>query len=931
MSTPASEQIGSAAHLVAVNLESAGQILQSRLLDSISADGASLGASIATLIFVITATTSIFSWAVLGNRSIGMWLLIGPSLFWMAVSFRVPSVGPSWNFGERTYSAENALKNTKAVIAPAGEMNSGDKKQMKVSWLFAQYDEIVSNILQSLIYIVDKISPKSDLTFFRTTEKYYEMLNQSIANAELKQFLHEGLIKRCSSYYALQKQFSENIDNVRKDRIKAQLEVQASAATFRTSESSAQLQAYLLPLINDYLKDNKSTNSDIQNINGDYTLNCKGIWNLTVFGTLRESTNIITQISSKNLPEGITAEEVRKRIESKMETTIKHPDGKLIEKLSDDQKFLVLINEVAARMILSEFKNVAPTLISFPKEDISIPLIHRESVPPATGLAEHLRTSSRIYENEAKTTYMTLALSMPYVQGIALYLLAMFFPIACFTLLIPSKFKGLLLWMGLWLWIKSWDLGFAFVYILDKFLYNLLPSPMPISGKLLENPVDVIKTVLEVDPTYSAYTYYNILASAMMAVPVITGFLIRRGAGEFLDHVSQTAGGLANKFSTPAVAFHESLFTSTMYEKNARDIYGAAQRSLGNADSNPEVRDSYAKAIDAKVGGILAEASSPLYQAATKVPLLGNAAMQRNAILVAGAKAEATRQTRIMGAAIKLNAQIASWNEAFSEHAMRRAPQAVAFRMSQHDHLFAFPANAISALRAARATIPLASQMNSILKAQAAVPKQIQEAYGMSPAVWPFQRAQLARVDRDQRALIASQNEQTEKDLKKYEEERLNQVGIRQTSHEIRESLVNLSKDQEKIPESEERFKQELDHDQRLNEEERRKKYEEERAKNIEIKRRKEEQKQELVAKIKSYEKKRNEEKKGAKEQRRRELNAVREQKGLQLLTEAQHEELELKDAKEQRRRELNAAREQNGLLPLSETEFERQDQAGQQ
>ena len=78
------------------------------------------------------------------------------------------------------------------------------------------------------------------------------------------------------------------------------------------------------------------------------------------------------------------------------------------------------------------------------------------------------------------------AMNLPYYQGVLLYLLSLAYPFMCLLVIIPSRAMSFLLCPLMWLWVKSWDVGFAVVIILDKVLWNLLPNTdvplQPFSG-----------------------------------------------------------------------------------------------------------------------------------------------------------------------------------------------------------------------------------------------------------------------------------------------------------------------------------------------------------------------------------------------------------------------------------------------------------------
>jgi hypothetical protein len=141
----------------------------------------------------------------------------------------------------------------------------------------------------------------------------------------------------------------------------------------------------------------------------------------------------------------------------------------------------------------------------------------------------------------------TYALQMPYWQGVLLYYLAVLYPFVAVLVVVPAKARGFLMMPLLWLWVKSWDIGFAIVMVMDKLMWNLLPnSDLPYSTmefkqgiSLAEALPNTMGAALAVDPTYSMHLHYNFTAMALMAVPAITGAVILKGKQSLLAKFTQ--------------------------------------------------------------------------------------------------------------------------------------------------------------------------------------------------------------------------------------------------------------------------------------------------------------------------------------------------------------------------------------------------------
>src|SRR5690606_34495843 len=104
--------------------------------------------------------------------------------------------------------------------------------------------------------------------------------------------------------------------------------------------------------------------------------------------------------------------------------------------------------------------------------------------------------------------FVNAALSLPYFQGLGLMILSASYPFFAMLVIMPGRATGFFTWMGLWAWLKLWDLGFAVVMLIDNMLYAMFPKGPVIKEKDIENPGIAWAKLLEVDPNFSQANYY---------------------------------------------------------------------------------------------------------------------------------------------------------------------------------------------------------------------------------------------------------------------------------------------------------------------------------------------------------------------------------------------------------------------------------------
>ena len=121
------------------------------------------------------------------------------------------------------------------------------------------------------------------------------------------------------------------------------------------------------------------------------------------------------------------------------------------------------------------------------------------------------------------------SLNAPWWQGVLLYLMGMIYPFLALVVLIPGRAQSFLLLPMAWLWIKSWDIGFAMCLVLERVLWSNMP-PIRISQDVLKplpsNTFDsVLRETQKVEPIWNVHGYYMVTAAALLAVPGVTGFV----------------------------------------------------------------------------------------------------------------------------------------------------------------------------------------------------------------------------------------------------------------------------------------------------------------------------------------------------------------------------------------------------------------------
>jgi hypothetical protein len=130
-------------------------------------------------------------------------------------------------------------------------------------------------------------------------------------------------------------------------------------------------------------------------------------------------------------------------------------------------------------------------------------------------------------------------------------------------LVVPGKYPAFLSWFMLWLWVKSWDVGFAIVMCLDEILFSVMgagrsgESGVPENVELPSDISEITFALKNLDGSFGATTYYTIMAIALQSVPIVSAQLIlgglKGGAGIIargMNQMSTHLGFFASRATT---------------------------------------------------------------------------------------------------------------------------------------------------------------------------------------------------------------------------------------------------------------------------------------------------------------------------------------------------------------------------------------------
>ena len=619
---------GSSGFLVSAALETAGHAMQDAVLDFFAEGFVS---RFAPLLYIISGIGAIIIAGIGGNYKFGLWFLFAPGIFYFMVFSRVESRGAQWKFGVREYPQIQVQAATEgvrpeqnrvgdvswffatwdSVVSHAVETTVGlmrlDVRNVDLSFISRteRYNSLLNMEVQN-----DDLRLFLRLTLISDCREYLGMMRDlyswgqrigannnvggSFRRDQVEPFLRDNPVRGDNEIVQLALaqgwlvQKSEGDDGgVEWTPVtyETQKEVYTCEELWQSSLGALKDHAHDLykAVIARSIPEGMSQKDVDSAIARKIRVNDEAI--RSAQERLKEEGLKPYQTKKSKLERHVEnlkeTEEVDEELVAELEERIRELDDIINHKerhtfgnieLSEEAKVLVFLNEVAVRMLFRVMKEDGDDLansLQWEFKDHPVPWFYTNNGkdPEWSKPADHVRLTHTAHEYEGKGTYLNMVLSIPYMQGVTLYFLAVMFPFFAFSLLLPGKHHAFLLWMGLWLWVKTWDIGIAVVMILDELLYNLMPHGPPVTDEIANDPAEAIKTILEVDPSYSVNTYFTILATLITAVPIVSGVLVKRGGGEIVHAVSQGFNNFSGRIGFAILQFHTAMMNQDRAER----------------------------------------------------------------------------------------------------------------------------------------------------------------------------------------------------------------------------------------------------------------------------------------------------------------------------------------------------------------------------
>lgn len=545
--------VGMAGQLIAAVLETAGLYGQSQVLSNFAPVFSALG----SIVYIWCIIGAIISFALFGNYRQASYLIMGPALFWWMLTTTQSVTATANIFGDREgHTPEQQINRLEQSTSP-GQY----QQQAQVSQFFVLYDNFVSATVQELVRFLVDTANKEDMIYVARERVLTRVARAKASEPAFIELMNISLIGECARSLYLSLELGRpplsNAAPGSADEVERQRKLtEFNQIKSRPVDLSPDIRAYLAAIGHPLPADTFPT--------------CEQLWASTRTACHLYAERLLQPTPEELADTSIDWIRVYADVKALLKPDSGAPDSKAIEVL-------------AAFLLRNSIASTAHGKLTSQMAGHGTWHEHQKFQTFGT-VASGAMAGVRI-------SIVYFAGSVPYIQGLLLYVLTCAFPFFTIFLLMPGRATSFFVWMTLWLWVKSWDVGFAFVAFMRDIFWKMMPQ----AGAVREadhfhelnwdDPATVFNVVHLNDPTSHLNTYYTVIGILTLAVPLVTAHLCL-GASNLWNSLKGGIDANANRFQNEkangAMRHYSTLKHAEIRNSINDQKLAAAQRALAN-------------------------------------------------------------------------------------------------------------------------------------------------------------------------------------------------------------------------------------------------------------------------------------------------------------------------------------------------------------
>lgn len=493
---------GGVSHIVAAALETKGLIDQGKILKNLTVLN-----ELAGLFYLFAIAMAIGAVAVFGTYRQGLYFLIGPAIYTFMVTTTVPTNGVKAIVGE--FEIPNSISRESRFLNRIKAISPEEGGTANISLFFAVFDGITSEVMQKINSVLLDTKNREHLKIEGRERVLNYLMMTYPSSGTIPQMIarHHG---ECShvmqEYYSAGKDKKQDVfarkrnqADVEKD--KALADKNWGQAKISLGSSDIEIKRFLIAMQG---SPDFPQNVGITDEKEDLILTCNQLWGI-IAATLKQVANKALDPSFyKGSLEKDEYEPKKQEYDDTKDFLTSAFNGADASDVLGAQIYKNVLNQTTHSALNSQLFSNSP----FNSKEF-----HQayQELPGA----------------DARGAFVSLryfATSIPYIQGLLLYLLSIAFPFFAVLLVIPGKAVSFFMWCSLWVWVKSWDVGFALVLVIRDVLWHMLKHRVNTFSNTLDlkDPFSVYGVILNNDALATMNTYWEMSFALTLVVPFLT-------------------------------------------------------------------------------------------------------------------------------------------------------------------------------------------------------------------------------------------------------------------------------------------------------------------------------------------------------------------------------------------------------------------------
>jgi hypothetical protein len=484
-----------------------------------------------------------------GNYKKAMLLFTGPILFYFMLTSTVPGNPTLIKYGQRLMPQSELTEKMEQFLPSTEDPNQ--PRDFRISWFFSLYDNLISSVMQNAVSVLVDTENKQDIVNLARERIYSQIFMVKGVDQPFVEIASLGTLGYCGDVSRRELELSNSRlknaadgtpEKAEADQLKQEIQRLRAEERINITAEERNYLSHLDPSeVSDFLEGTSvnTSQSDWQELVNKKVHSCNDTWQFVTLASILEAKRAVGDLmnncgddtqNTNGVPWSKVCQDVLFSIAGEENEADANRVGHqvvaayLLKNALQNTAHTALMTQVNSHAPFNEDRNQFDTLYG--------EILNAEGQGMLAGL-----------------TYFRGV--VPFVQGLLLFLLAASFPFFTVLLVIPGRIESFATWMTLWLWVKSWDVGFALIQAVRDMLWQYLGHSIKDDGAVLNwsDPAVLFQQLSQHDPLANVNTYYLLVNLMTLSVPMVTAHMCM-GATDVFEAFKTSLNTTADRFGS---------------------------------------------------------------------------------------------------------------------------------------------------------------------------------------------------------------------------------------------------------------------------------------------------------------------------------------------------------------------------------------------